>query len=135
MPRPVTTLGQQWLGKLVHPMHKDSYLGRLNLETNPLNYVLSKLRPQTKASPQVVGQYEVPAGVVSDAPYRVATYYKAGTASDDLLTTLGKARGQGERGLRQQDLVQQSSSPSGWWRRPRPTSPSSTWWCSPKPIS
>ncbi|HEY5756625.1 MAG TPA: hypothetical protein VIU34_12430, partial [Steroidobacter sp.] len=90
MPRPVTALGQQWLGKIVHPMHKDSYLGRLNLETNPLNYVLSKLRPQTKASPQVVGQYEVPAGVASDAPYRVATYYKAGTASDDLLTTLAQ---------------------------------------------
>jgi hypothetical protein len=85
--RPLTALGQQWLGKIVHPMHKDSYLGWVNFKFNPVNYLLSKLRPQSNPEPKVVGAFDAPDG----GPTRVATFYPAGSAPDNLLTTIAAA--------------------------------------------
>jgi hypothetical protein len=85
--RPWKALYGERLGKLVHPMRKDSYLASFNLNYSPVNYVLSRLKPQAITSPYRIGEWPNP---TEGGPTRVATFYPAGTVPKAMLPKLAQ---------------------------------------------
>lgn len=105
--RPLMELGQEWVGKLVHPMHPDSYLGKFNSRVNPVRNIVEGV----KYLGRLTRREPVPSDGTKDLqvfpPHpktglaRVATLYPKGTLQKDpaLLRQLAEAQVEATRPL------------------------------------
>lgn len=93
--RPLMALGNERLGKLVHPMHPDSYVGKFNSFVNPVlratqagKYVAKKVRGGLKERTAPKDVMTFPGVPKAGIPERVATVYRKNTLPADLRRTL-----------------------------------------------